>query len=89
MAVLNHAGVCVSHTTAWKYLRKLTDEAMYLNRIQDGHWIWAYDNLNIYQRVRHERYGIITLSTSDFTAMIITRGTCGALKLTQPAWRLW
>ena len=48
---------CVSYATAWKYLRQLTSEAMYLDHIREGHWMWAYDNLNIYQRVRHERYG--------------------------------
>ena len=55
ITVLNHAGVCVSYTTAWKYLRQLTIESRYLDIVQDGHWIWAYDNLNI--RVRHERDG--------------------------------
>ena len=57
--MLNHAGVCVSYATAWKYLRQISAEAMYLERIREGHWIWAYDNLNIYQRVRHERYAAI------------------------------
>lgn len=57
IAVLNHAGVCISYPTTWKYLRQITAEAMYLDRIREGHWIWAYDNLNIHQRVRHERHG--------------------------------
>lgn len=63
IAVLNHSGVCVSYATAWKYLRKITSEAMYLERIREGHWIWAFDNLNIHQRVRHERFGTCLSST--------------------------
>lgn len=57
MAVLNHAGVCVSYATAWKYLRQITTESMYLELVREGHWVWAYDNLNVHQRVRHERDG--------------------------------
>ena len=55
IAVLNHIGVCTSHTMAWKYLRQLTTEARYLETIRSGHWIWVYDNLNLHQRIRHER----------------------------------
>ena len=50
-------GVCASYTTAWKYLKSLTTEARYLEMIQSGHWIWAYDNLNLKQHIRHEREG--------------------------------
>ena len=55
--MLNHAGVCVSYTTAWKYLKKLSIESRFLEIVRDGHWIWAYDNLNFNIRVRHERDG--------------------------------
>ena len=55
--MLNHAGVCVSYTTAWKYLKKLTVESRYLDIVREEHWIWAYDNLNINLKVRHERVG--------------------------------
>ena len=54
---LNHTGICVSYTTAWKYLRQLTEEAKYLDKVRDGHWIWIYDNLNLLQSARHEREG--------------------------------
>ena len=40
-------GVCVSHMTAWKYLRQLTQEAKYLDVVRQGHWLWVYDNLNL------------------------------------------
>ena len=57
MAVLNHASVCVSYVSAWQYLRQLTTEAQYLEVVREGHWIWVYDNVNIHQKVRHEREG--------------------------------
>lgn len=41
---------------------KLTEDAQYTERVQDGHWIWVYDNLNLHQVVRHEREG-----TPDWT----------------------
>ena len=36
---------------------KLTHDAKYTERVQQGHWIWIYDNLNVNQTVRHERQG--------------------------------
>ena len=38
--------VCVSYDGTWHYLRRLTDEAQYLEIVQQGHWMWAY-NINI------------------------------------------
>ena len=38
--------VCVSYEGTWHYLRRLTDEAQYLEIVQQGHWMWAY-NINI------------------------------------------
>lgn len=35
----------------------LTTEARYQEMIRSGYWMWVYDNLNILQRVRHERQG--------------------------------
>ena len=61
ITVLNHAGVCVSYVTAWKYLKKLTAESRYLEVVREGHWIWAYDNLNFNLRVCHEREGTQSL----------------------------
>ena len=60
ITVLNHAGVCVSYQTAWKYLQQLTTEARYHEIVQSGHWQWVFDNLNMNQRVRHEREGTTT-----------------------------
>lgn len=57
ITVLNHAGICVSYQTAWKYLQKLTDEAHYQEVVRSGHWQWVFDNLNMHQPVRHEREG--------------------------------
>ena len=55
--MLFHAGVCISYNRAWQYLRQLTTEARYLEVVTGGHWIWVYDNVNIHQKVRHEREG--------------------------------
>ena len=55
--VLNHAGLCTSYATTWKYLKQLTQESMYLESIKEGCWLWIYDNLNLHQKVRHERQG--------------------------------
>ena len=56
--MLNHAGVCVSYWSAWKYLRALTNEALYIERVRTDHWIWVFDNLNFQKHVRHERQGM-------------------------------
>lgn len=48
----------MSYTTSWKYLMALTTEARYQEVIRSGQWMWVYDNLNIHQRVRHERQGM-------------------------------
>ena len=47
----------MSYSSTWDYLMKLTLEAQYTEQVQDGHWIWVYDNLNLHQTVRHEREG--------------------------------
>ena len=57
MTALNHAGICMSYASTWNYLRLLTSQAKYTELVKSGHWIWVYDNLNIHQRVRHERAG--------------------------------
>ncbi len=56
--MLSHTGVCMSYGSTWSYLLKLTEDAQYTQRVQDGHWIWVYDNLNLHQVVRHEREGM-------------------------------
>ena len=57
MTLLNHAGVCMSYTATWDHLLGLPQQANLLSKIQGGHWIWAYDNLNIHRSTRHERQG--------------------------------
>ena len=59
ITALNHAGVCVSYWAAWKYLRTLANEALYLERVHTDHWIWVFDNLNFRKHVRHERQGMV------------------------------
>ena len=61
IATLNYAGVCSSYISAWKYLQQLTLEANYREAVKTGHWQWVYDNVNMHQRVRHEREGGDTL----------------------------
>ena len=63
ITVLNHMGVCAPYKNAWKYLKSLTTEARYLEMIRSGHWMWAYDNLNLKQQIRHEREGSYVLYT--------------------------
>ena len=60
MRVLNHAGVCLSYDGTWQHLLKLTEKARYPEIVQEGHWIWMYDNLNFLQKIRHERSGDIS-----------------------------
>ena len=47
----------MSYTATWDYLIKLTQDAKYTEKVQSGHWVWVYDNLNLHQPVRHERVG--------------------------------
>ena len=47
----------MSYQTAWKYLKHVTAEAHYQETVRSGHWQWVFDNLNLYQPVRHEREG--------------------------------
>ena len=44
----------MSYDRTWYYLQKLTNEAQYLEIVKQGHWMWAYDNINIPMRARHE-----------------------------------
>ena len=47
----------MSYNSTWNYLRELTTQAHYTEVIQSGRFLWVYDNLNIHQRVCHERSG--------------------------------
>ena len=74
--MLNHAGVCMSYSTTWNYLRQLTTQARYSDMVREGHWIWVYDNLNMHQRVRHERTGELVQGTSTHTGIMIMPKMC-------------
>ena len=69
ITVLNHAGVCVSYQTAWKYVQQLTAEAGYQEVVHNGHWQWVFDNVNMHQTVRHEREGNILVHMYTCTCM--------------------
>ena len=58
----------VQHGTT---LRQLTTQARYSDMVREGHWIWVYDNLNMHQRVRHERTGELVQGTSTHTGIIM------------------
>ena len=47
----------MSYQGTWQYLKQLTAEAEYLKVVRTGHWLWVYDNINVHQKVRHEREG--------------------------------
>ena len=53
-------GECLNYKSIWDYLLQLTTEAKLVEKVWSGHWIWSYDNLNIYCSVRHERQGEYT-----------------------------
>lgn len=55
----------MSYCATWEYLLSLTQEAELLSKVQSGHWLWAYDNLNIHCHARHERQGVHTLYWCD------------------------
>lgn len=57
ITVLSHAGLRVSYTSVWKYIKQLTTEAKFLEIVREGNWLWVYDNLNVYQQKRHEQEG--------------------------------
>lgn len=60
----------MSYSSTWTYLLKLTEDAQYAQRVQNGHWMWVYDNLNLHQVVRHEREGILGLKQTNKQKLI-------------------
>ena len=74
MAVLNHAGISLSYTVTWDYLRQLTTQARYLECVRDGHWQWVYDNVNIRQAVRHEQEGMTCLPHIGIRCLVMLWG---------------
>ena len=48
----------MSYDRTWYYLQRLTNEAQYLEIVKQGHWMSAYDNINILMQARHERQGL-------------------------------
>ena len=69
---LNHLGVCLSYRQTWDYLKSLVQQCNFTTQIQQGCWLWVYDNLNIHQRIRHERQGSETCIhlTSSITLLV-------------------
>ena len=51
-------------------LNKLTTQARYMEVIRSGHWQWVFDNVNMHQRVRHEREGMYRASYISYTKLI-------------------
>ena len=43
--------------TSWNYLLQLTAEAQYDALVRSGFWVWIFDNVNLQEKVRHEREG--------------------------------
>ena len=42
----------------WNYLKSVVQQSNFTHQVQQGSWLWMYDNLNIYQRICHERQGL-------------------------------
>ena len=74
---MNHYGACVSYTTAWKYLKQLTQEARYLDAVREGHWQWVYDDLNYLLSIWHEREGSYIHSVcKEVLIIVLERSLC-------------
>ena len=56
----------MSYDRTWYYLQRLTNEAQYLEIVKQGHWMWAYDNINIHMRARHERQGLFNFIAKKY-----------------------
>jgi hypothetical protein len=51
----NHLGLCLSYSQTWDYVRKFAKEISRAIQLKEGTWIIAYDNINIHEKVQHER----------------------------------
>lgn len=51
-------GMCMSYGSTWGYLKHLTQEANYLQRVYD---LEPCGNLNIHQKIPHEREGMYNM----------------------------
>ena len=58
MSVLNHAGVCLSYDATLIHMKNMVDKEDYMTQVQQGRWLWVYDNFNMHQAIRHERQGM-------------------------------
>ena len=67
IAVLNHAGISVSYTTAWKYRQELIIQSDFQQMVRSGRWLWVFDNVNMLQKIRHERQGTLLHINNVFT----------------------
>ena len=48
MTVLNHAGVCLSYDATWLHMSRLVEQEDYHSQLQQGRWLWVYDNFNMH-----------------------------------------
>ena len=46
----------MSYDMTWVHLKRLMMEANYMEKVQEGHWLWIYDNFNMPKTTRHERH---------------------------------
>ena len=53
----------MSYDSTWNYLRKLSMEANFTDKIKTGRWLWVYDNVNLHMKVHHEREGTLYRQT--------------------------
>ena len=69
---MNHAGLSMSYTKTWEYLKKLSNEAHYKDQVKEGNWIWVYDNFNL-----HEIRGkLLYLGNNGINASVETSLRC-------------
>ena len=65
----------MSYYATWNYLRLLITQSQYVDVVRSGHWMWVHDNLNIHQRVRHERSGERNKCTCTIADCTVTTTT--------------
>ena len=56
ITTLNHIGICLSYSQTIRYVENAARAIDKRRELQRGHWIVAYDNININKQVRHERF---------------------------------
>lgn len=56
ITTLNHIGICLSYSQTLRYIENAARTIENSRELSHGHWIVAYDNINIQKRMRHERF---------------------------------